>query len=164
MNIGKRIKQKRIELGMSVDEVANKLGKNRATIYRYESNDIEKLPVSILEPLSIILNTTPAYLMGWEYYDMKYPNVGKECHEYEEKLSRNKKQLLNEFEKLNDLGKKEAIKRVEELTHIDRYSDSTKDYCMVADNHEDYLMPIAAHNDNDDPEQQKLMQQDIDEL
>ena len=55
-----------MELGLSVDEVAEKLGKNRATVYRYESNEIENLPVGTLEPLAKILETTPAQLMGWE--------------------------------------------------------------------------------------------------
>ena len=67
MTIGERIKQRRMELGLSVDEVAEKLGKNRATVYRYESNEIENLPVGTLEPLAKILETTPAQLMGWEY-------------------------------------------------------------------------------------------------
>lgn len=65
MNIGERIKQRRIELGLSVDEVASRLGKNRATVYRYENSDIENLPTTVLEPLAKILETTPAYLMGW---------------------------------------------------------------------------------------------------
>lgn len=66
MTIGERIKQRREELGLSVDEVAKKLGKHRATIYRYESNEIEKFPTAILEPIAAVLQTTPAYLMGWE--------------------------------------------------------------------------------------------------
>lgn len=66
MKIGDRIKQRRKFLGLSVDELAEKLGKNRATIYRYESSDIEKLPTTVLEPLADALKTTPAYLMGWE--------------------------------------------------------------------------------------------------
>lgn len=66
MNIGQRIKEKRKVIGLTVDEVAKRLNKNRATVYRYESNDIENLPISILEPLAEILQTTPAYLMGWE--------------------------------------------------------------------------------------------------
>ena len=65
MTIGERIKFRRRELGLSVDEVANALKKNRATIYRYESNDIEKLPITVLEPLARVLQTTPAKLMGW---------------------------------------------------------------------------------------------------
>ena len=66
MTIGKKIKDLRTKQNMSVDELASKLGKNRATVYRYEKGDIENLPLDALEPLAEILNTTPAYLMGWE--------------------------------------------------------------------------------------------------
>lgn len=66
MEIGERIKQRRLELHLTVDELAKRLGKNRATIYRYESNDIENFPTTILEPLAKALDTTPAYLMGWD--------------------------------------------------------------------------------------------------
>lgn len=63
--IGNRIKARRMELGISVDELAAKLGKNRATIYRYESDDIENMPLEVVPPLAKALNTTPAYIMGW---------------------------------------------------------------------------------------------------
>lgn len=66
MTIGQKIKELRTELNMSVDELADKLGKNRATIYRYEKGDIGNLPLDVLEPLATTLKTTPAYLMGWE--------------------------------------------------------------------------------------------------
>lgn len=66
MSVGKRIKERRNELQMSVDELAAKLNKNRATIYRYEKGDIENLPIDILEPLAKALDTTPQYLMGWD--------------------------------------------------------------------------------------------------
>lgn len=63
--IGKRIKDRRIELGLSADELAEKLGKNRATIYRYEGDEIENLPLSVIVPLATALQVSPAYLMGW---------------------------------------------------------------------------------------------------
>lgn len=66
MTIGQKIKRLRRQLNMSVDDLAEKLGKNRATIYRYEKGDIENLPLDVLEPLANALNTTPGYLMGWE--------------------------------------------------------------------------------------------------
>ena len=66
MTIGQRIHQKRKEMRMSADELAKKLGKDRSTIYRYENGEIEKFPLDILEPIAKALNTTPAYLMGWE--------------------------------------------------------------------------------------------------
>ena len=64
MNIGERIKQRRLELGLTVEDAAHRLRKNRATIYRYENNNIENLPTSVLEPLSEISETTPAYLIS----------------------------------------------------------------------------------------------------
>lgn len=66
MTIGERVKKRRKELGMSVDDLADKINKNRATVYRYESEYIEKLPTTIVVPLAEALHTTPAYLMGWE--------------------------------------------------------------------------------------------------
>ena len=66
MTVGSRIREYRKKLDLSVDDVAEKLGKNRATIYRYESDDIENLPATVLEPLAKILQTTPAELMGWK--------------------------------------------------------------------------------------------------
>lgn len=146
MNIGERIKKLRKERGISVDYIAEKLGKNRATIYRYESNDIENLPYPILVPLAEILGTTPMYLMGCEIEDIK--------------VTKDEKELLDNYKKLNDLGKKEANKRVAELTEINRYLKDNDTLATV-----DTSMPIAAHNDfADDEEQQKLMKEDLDEL
>lgn len=81
MNIGNRIKQRRLELNLSVDDLAKKLNKNRATIYRYESNDIENFPTTVLEPLAKALETTPAYLMGWEQ------KWDKEARQFEDKIN-----------------------------------------------------------------------------
>lgn len=65
MKFGDRIKQRRIELHMSAGELGSLVGKNRATIYRYEKGDIESVPIEMLDRLSEALNVTPEYLMGW---------------------------------------------------------------------------------------------------
>ncbi|WP_419024346.1 helix-turn-helix domain-containing protein [Emergencia sp.] len=66
MTIGERIKARRKELNLTVDALAERLQKSRATIYRYESNEIENMPVSILKPIADALRTTPSFLMGWD--------------------------------------------------------------------------------------------------
>lgn len=66
MTTGERIKLRRKELGLSAEYLADKLKVSPATIYRYENGAIERLRGDVLEPLSKILHTTPAYLMGWE--------------------------------------------------------------------------------------------------
>lgn len=62
--VGQRIKDLRKKYKMSVDELAEKVGKSRATIYRYENGEIENAPYTILVPFAKALNTTPTYLMG----------------------------------------------------------------------------------------------------
>ncbi|MCR0197637.1 helix-turn-helix domain-containing protein [[Clostridium] innocuum] len=64
--VGENIKKRRKELNLSVDEVAKRLNKNRATIYRYENNDIENMPITVLNRLSKILEISPMVIMGWE--------------------------------------------------------------------------------------------------
>lgn len=88
MNIGKRIKARRKELGMSADKLAEILGKDRSTIFRYEKGDIENLPLDILQPIADALNTTPSYLMGWD---------NKKSSPDEIKLTEGEKMLLDLF-------------------------------------------------------------------
>lgn len=64
MTIGERIKKRRKELNLSADAVAAKLGKDRSTVYRYESDDIENLPITVLKPLAKILKCKPSYFMS----------------------------------------------------------------------------------------------------
>lgn len=66
MTIGDRIKQRRLELGLSADQLGERIGKDRATIYRYENNDIKKMPIAILGPLANALNVSESWLMGRE--------------------------------------------------------------------------------------------------
>lgn len=65
MSVGARIKARRIELGFNADWLAEKIGVSRSTIFRYEKGDIEKMPTETLEKIATVLNTTPAYFMGW---------------------------------------------------------------------------------------------------
>lgn len=65
MEVYERIKARRKELELSADDVAEALGVSRATVYRYESAEIEKLPTQIIAPLSKVLRCNPAWLMGW---------------------------------------------------------------------------------------------------
>ncbi len=74
--IAERIKSRRLELGISVDDVAEALGVNRTTVYRYESKDIEKMPITVVEPLAKVLRVTPEYIMGWDEDLTDYARYG----------------------------------------------------------------------------------------
>jgi len=65
MSVGSRIKKRRKMLGMSAEDIAQIIGVSAATVYRYESGDIENMRTDKLVPIANALHTTPAYLMGW---------------------------------------------------------------------------------------------------
>ena len=66
MSIGERIKDRRKQLGMSAETLADLIGKSPATVYRYEKGDISGVDSKVLLPISDALKTTPGYLMGWD--------------------------------------------------------------------------------------------------
>ena len=66
MTIGERIKQRRIELGLTQEELALRLGnKSRASVCTVEKNK-EDLTTTRIRQYAEALETTPSYLMGWE--------------------------------------------------------------------------------------------------
>ena len=63
--IAKRIKQRRTELGLSLQDISCDLGVSKSTLQRYESGKIRSIPLQPLEPLAKALHTSPDWLLGW---------------------------------------------------------------------------------------------------
>ena len=95
MTVGERIKQKRIELNLSQDELAKKVGyKSRSSIQKIES--ARKLPLDKVELMASALECTPAFLMGWEdegIMEDYFPN--------ENSISNEDQLLLDHYHKLS---------------------------------------------------------------
>mgnify|MGYP001667904449 CR=1 FL=1 len=66
MSIGNNIRAKRLEKKYTLEELAKKVGTSKQTIQRYESGIISNIPSDKIELLAKALDTTPAYLMGWD--------------------------------------------------------------------------------------------------
>ena len=66
MKVNEIIKKRRKELGLTLKDVADKLGVSESLISRYESNDVKNMGIDKLIPLAEVLKTTPVYLMGLE--------------------------------------------------------------------------------------------------
>lgn len=101
--IGDRIKARRLELDMSQDELARLVGyKSRSSINKIES-DGRLLPQRKIMEIATALNTTPAYIMGWEESNQaESPSVSL--------TPRDERQIAADLEKmLADLDSKNAM-------------------------------------------------------
>ena len=139
MGLGDNIRYLRIKHGFSQDYIAEKLGyKSYTTIQKWESG-VSEPPVKKLKELSILLHA--------DMNDMANKNIQEE-----ENSSHSQKdipKIMRYFNSLNDIGKHEAEKRVEELTYIPQYSVKVQ----------------AAHNDFENvPGEQEKMQADLNTL
>jgi len=63
------IKERRIELGLTLEQVAEKVGTSKQTIQRYETGIIANIPSDKIEALAAVLQTTPQHIMGWDIED-----------------------------------------------------------------------------------------------
>lgn len=61
-----KIKQLRISQNMTLEDVAQKVGVGKSTVRKWETGMIANMRRDKIAVLAEALNTTPAYLMGWE--------------------------------------------------------------------------------------------------
>ncbi|NBH61601.1 XRE family transcriptional regulator [Anaerotruncus sp. 80] len=114
MDIGKRIKARRKELGLSAEEVAERMGVSAATVYRYESNYISNMGVDKLTPIATALKTSEAYLMGWTNNKSEIDNPSD--------LTDAEQQLLEKYRKLNPEGRAKLLDYAIDLVVGGRYA------------------------------------------
>lgn len=115
MGLKENIKSKRIERKMTLEDLAKSVGVSRQTIQRYESGVIGNIPSDKIELIARALDTSPAYLMGWEQIDTNFS--GKETpKEIYDKFKNNvskfhgeHKELLDIYEKLSSPNQKRVF-------------------------------------------------------
>ena len=52
--------------GMSYQEIEKLTGIKKSSLQRYASGETTKIPLDVIEKLSISFNVSQAYLMGWD--------------------------------------------------------------------------------------------------
>ena len=65
MNLGEKIKMLRLQQGLTLEEVGNRVGVGKSTVRKWESGQIANMRRDKIALLAKALNTTPSYLMGW---------------------------------------------------------------------------------------------------
>lgn len=119
MTIGEKIKTLRIALDFTQEELAASAGTTKQTIHKYETGIISNIPASKIKAMSDKLQTTPAYLMGWE--DFNYESLGL-------KPIKSKRIPM-----LGEIACGEPIYANQEYeTYIEASSDIQADFCLTA--------------------------------
>lgn len=77
---GEIIRLLRVQKKMSVEQLAEKIGKSRTTVWRYENGDIEEMPYTILIPIAKALNVSPTVLLGID--ENNYSSLLDNLNEY----------------------------------------------------------------------------------
>jgi len=65
MDFKDKVKGRRLELGLTLEDVAKAVGVSAPTIQRYESGEIKNLRKDKIKALADVLKVTPNYLMDW---------------------------------------------------------------------------------------------------
>lgn len=66
MDIGEKIRLLRIKNNLTQENLAVAANTTKQTIHKYETGIISNIPASKVKAIADKLETTPAYLMGWE--------------------------------------------------------------------------------------------------
>lgn len=184
MTVGEKIKEKRILLGISQTELANMVNISKQSLYKYENNIITNIPSDKLELIAKKLKVSPAYLMGWDRDIVNMDLTDSEAcviNAYREKNNEEKHAIRkyldiwdNPHPEEEESFEVKIIEITQKYINLDSYGKEMVDTVLEKEYNRcsamkiskyKHLTPVAAHNDNaDDEEQQRLMEQDIDEL
>lgn len=146
MTFGEKLKIARNEAGLKQAELAKQLNTTGNTISNWENN-VSKPDLDTLAFICGILHVNASYFL-----QATLP---------EDEVSINELKIVKKYRELDYHGKEMVDFTLEK--EYERSVSLLKEKEREVDN--DYLMPVAAHNDNaDDPEQQKLMEEDLADL
>lgn len=122
MEINKIIKRRRLELGLTLKDVAKSLGIAESTVSRYESSDIQNMGIDKIEALSKVLKCSPAYLMGWEDLEEELKPTQAEIKMFHENSYENL--IISEIKKMNQKGKVKLLDTARDMTCNPLYNEN----------------------------------------
>lgn len=134
-----RIRNKRLQKGITLAQIADKLGVTEATAQRYESGSIKSIPYEHMCAYGEILGCSPAYLMGWndESIETKYNTLSsydsENLNRYAEYLYLRERQLITDsnssqyidfitaekVQQMSDVGKRKVFSYATNLLDLE---------------------------------------------
>lgn len=105
MSLSSVLKKRRKELGLTLAQIADRVGVSEATVQRWESGNIQNIRYGKIDALAEVLGISPIALMGWPEGEESATKNGngqidededliRQFQELEETLSAPQKRLL----------------------------------------------------------------------
>lgn len=123
MGVGFRIKEILNNKNMTIKELSKLTGISINTLYAITKRDSSSINPVTLQKISLALDISIDQLTGITFSErFNIPEPGSAYDDFGTPDDKAHISIIDNLNKLNDTGKQEAVKRVEELTHIEKYS------------------------------------------
>lgn len=128
MTMGEIIKSLRLKANMTQEELGNKLGVQKSAVRKWEKGEVENIKRSTIQSMSNLFQVSPTYIMGLEEWDEKYnknDKLAKEvhlCELIEQTYGKETLELVNNFQKLDEIDKAKITERMAMLLEDEKYS------------------------------------------
>lgn len=122
MGFGKKLKQKMDEKGIKQSDLSKAANVPKTTLSSMINRDNTNVDINVLIRICKILNCRPE-----DFSDEILAASNQDSAHF---LSNNEQQLLDYYRNFNDKGQQEALKRIEEMSDLDKYkkcSDTEQD-------------------------------------
>lgn len=145
MEMGKRIKERRISLGLTQEELGKELGLQKSAIAKYENGRVENIKRGIIAKMADVLKCSPIYLMGFSDDIETNTNISIKLSVHESKvISAYRKQseiqlavdllledqecchLVNKYARLDVLDKGRIYERIDVMLEDEKYASEKK--------------------------------------
>lgn len=108
-----RLKKRRLDMGLTLEEVGNVLNISRSAVQKHEKGVIKNVYTSTVELFAQALRCSPAYLMGWTDNPSITPNtVDLKSDEFSH---------IEKYRSLNSDGKKKLAEYADDLISSGKY-------------------------------------------
>lgn len=114
-----RLRQRRLDMGLTLEEVGAPLGISRSAVNKYERGVIKNVYTSVVEGFASVLRCSPGYLMGWT--DDPLAGVTSAAPAA---LSPQLQALADALDQLNEEGQEKLLDYAADLVAGGRYKKS----------------------------------------
>ena len=124
MTMGERIKYLRESIGMTQDELGEKIGVQKSAVVKYEKGKVENIKRSAIKTMAEIFNVSPCYLMGFDEDEDEIKTISKQVallQAVQDQWGKDSVKMLELFTGLNPDGQKKALNQLEDLSEIPKY-------------------------------------------